>query len=337
MAMSIDFSKPISERLGVIERGQLQSALDVFDLGNLLDVERASEGLFGQNLFLEVDSAGVRERWVFRGAPHWPHQFSREKYFVEIVHRVTRAPVPWPFHVDRDPSLFGWSYALMPRLPGTPPSVLRDRVGEDERREVARQIAAGLAEMHGAFTDEFGEYDPGRDAIAQESSYEAWWMRSVERYRSRCLEIPDALDREDIAYIDALLADHGHALSVPFRPSVVHHDFKEGNIHVRRTVAGWKLSGIFDWMTAASGDAEQDLSRMASSLGVSGPGLVRVFLDAYRERRPLRDGARDRFRLYMLLDRLWIWEYARRNEVWFPREARFRHFARRSIDLDRLL
>jgi aminoglycoside phosphotransferase (APT) family kinase protein len=117
----------------------------------------------------------------------------------------------------------------------------------------------------------------------------------------------------------------------------VHHDFKEGNIHVNRGAGGWELSGIFDWMTAALGDAEQDLSRMASSLGIAGSNAVRAFLDAYQGRRPLREGARDRFRLYMLLDRLWIWEYARRNQVWFPKEARFRRFARTSIDLDALL
>ena len=162
-------------------------------------------------------------------------------------------------------------------------------------------------------------------------------MRSLERYRSNCLAIPDALEEKDAAYIDGLLADHRHALSVPFQPCVVHHDFKEGNIHVNRGAGGWELSGIFDWMTAALGDAEQDLSRMASSLGIAGSNAVRAFLDAYQGRRPLREGARDRFRLYMLLDRLWIWEYARRNQVWFPKEARFRRFARTSIDLDALL
>src|SRR3990172_3660230 len=106
MAMNIDFSKPLSERLGVIHWSQLQSALDTFDLGHLIEVERANDGLFGQNLLLEVNGSRGREQWVFRGAPHWPYQFSRERYFVEIVQRMTQAPVPWPFHVERNESLF---------------------------------------------------------------------------------------------------------------------------------------------------------------------------------------------------------------------------------------
>lgn len=335
--MSVDFSKPISDRLGRLAQSQLQAALTRFELGQLIDVNFAGEGLFGQNLLLEVDGSSGREEWVFRGAPHWSYQFSRERYFVEIVQRMTEAPVPWPFHVERDESLFGWSYALMPRLTGVRPSVVRTTVGEDEWCDVARQIGAGLAEMHGASTEACGEYEPEGEAVACEPSYEDWWMRSVERHRSNCLSIPDALDEKDVAYIDGLLANHRHALSVPFQPCVVHHDFKEGNIHVNRGARGWEMSGIFDWMTAALGDAEQDLSRMASGLGIAGPSAVRAFLDAYQALRPLREGARDRFRLYMLLDRLWIWEYARRNQVWFPKEARFRRFARTSIDLDALL
>ena len=127
--MNVDFSKPLGDRLGQLAQSQLQSALEIFGLGELIDVNVASEGLFGQNLLLEVDGSGGREQWVFRGAPHWPYQFSRERYFVEIVQRMTEAPVPWPFHVERDENLFGWSYALMPRLAGVPPSVVRSQCG----------------------------------------------------------------------------------------------------------------------------------------------------------------------------------------------------------------
>lgn len=335
--MNTDSAERSDGRLGSLSRSQLQSALDNFDLGNLVGVEQATEGLFGQNLILDIDRAGGREQWIFRGAPHWPYQFSKERYFVEIVHRMTRAPVPWPYHVERDEGLFGWSYAVMPRLDGSPPSHIASELKRGDWHGVASSIGVGLAEMHGASVAASGEYDPEGDGITCETSFEVWWMRSLEGYRARCLEIPDALDKDDVAYIDELFADHCKALAVPFQPSVVHHDFKEGNIHVRRTAGGWELSGIFDWMTAASGDAEQDLSRMTADLSRYGEDVARSFLEAYRQARPLRGGARDRFRLYMLLDRLWIWEYARRNKVWFDEKVRFRDYARASVDLSGLL
>jgi len=97
------------------------------------------------------------------------------------------------------------------------------------------------------------------------------------------------------------------------------------------------LSGIFDWMTAASGDTEQDLSRITTDLARYGEDVARSFLEAYSQARPLREGASDRFRLYMLLDRLWVREYARRHQAWIDEKVRFRDYARASIDLSRLL
>lgn len=207
----------------------MQLALDGFDLGRLVDVRMASEGLFGQNLMLEVDGSRGPEEWVFRGAPHWPYQFSREHYFVEIVARMTDVAVPWPFHVVRDEKIFGWSYALMPRLVGRAPRQVKAEVDEKEWCNVARGIGAGLAEIHGATGADSGEYDPEKDAIAREPSYADWWAQSIERYRNDCLSIPGALDDQDIFYIEGLLADHRHALAVPFKPCVVHHDLNEGS------------------------------------------------------------------------------------------------------------
>jgi hypothetical protein len=39
----------------------------------------------------------------------------------------------------------------------------------------------------------------------------------------------------------------------------------------------------------------------------------------------------------MLMDRLILWEYGRRNRVWFSDDASFRDFAERSMSLDSLL
>jgi hypothetical protein len=43
----------------------------------------------------------------------------------------------------------------------------------------------------------------------------------------------------------------------------------------------------------------------------------RAFVDAYTAHRPLRPGASERLALYALADFLVIWEYGKRNSVWF--------------------
>lgn len=80
----------------------------------------------------------------------------------------------------------------------------------------------------------------------------------------------------------------------------------------RNSRGGWSVSGVFDLMQAYLGDGEADLSRTVAEY-VEDQALATAFLAAYRARRALRPGAVERFRIYMLLDRLQIWEYAQRH------------------------
>ena len=326
--------RAFSERLGMLSSEQLQAALDRFGLGRLIKARPADSGLFGQNVFVTSD----RGEWVFRGAPHWPWQFAKERWFAERAHAQTSAPVPWPYRVETSTELFGWGFAWMPRLPGTPPDRLREHVGGEDLTAIAGAMGAGLAELHGATAPETGEYDPEGGGIRAEPSFAVWVIRTLERWRVSTLEIPGAFDEKDVALFDALVRDNRAALEEPFQPCVVHYDYKEGNVLVEPDLSdGWRLSGIFDLMTCAVGDGEQDLSRAMTSLAVPDPAAARAFVAAYRARRPFRPGYRERFRLYMLMDRMMIWEYARRNGVWFPTEARFRDFLGESLALESLL
>ncbi len=92
-----------SQRFGMLSEQQFQAALDRFRLGN-----------FGQNVFL-TSTWGA---FVLRGAPLDLLQFEVEGWFLQQWHELTQAPVPWPYLLDHDTDLFGWSYVIMPRLPG---------------------------------------------------------------------------------------------------------------------------------------------------------------------------------------------------------------------------
>src|SRR5438552_13890851 len=111
--MPVEPSRDYSKLLGVLTREQLQSALTRFDLGTLLDAKPAPGGLFGQNVLLTSSSGG----WVLRGRPYLG-QLEKERYFSRVIHDRTRANAPWPFLIEESSDLFGWSYAMMPLLPG---------------------------------------------------------------------------------------------------------------------------------------------------------------------------------------------------------------------------
>src|SRR5438552_3541426 len=107
-------SREYSRRLGSLSEGQFQAALDRFDLGRFARAEPIAFGNWGQNCFL----TSTRGEYVLRGAPFFPWQFAAERFFAREIHRQTTVPVPWPYLVDDAHDIFGWPYALMPRLPG---------------------------------------------------------------------------------------------------------------------------------------------------------------------------------------------------------------------------
>ena len=108
------------------------------------------------------------------------------------------------------------------------------------------------------------------------------------------------------------------ALAVPFVPALVHHDYKENNLVFLREPDGrWRVNGIFDLMECYAAEGEYDLARTFTGHVVARPELAFAFLDAYAAVRGLRPGFVERFRLYLLVDRLIIWEYGQRNSIWF--------------------
>jgi hygromycin-B 7''-O-kinase len=136
-------AREYSRRLGLIEDGQFRSALERLGLGEFVRAEPVAGGLFGQNVFV----ASTTGEYVLRGAPHYDWQLPAERFFARLLHERTRTPVPWPYILDPDDDIFGWSYALMPRMPGLKPSDIAavEELTSDERLGMARAMGENLA------------------------------------------------------------------------------------------------------------------------------------------------------------------------------------------------
>jgi hypothetical protein len=150
-------TREYSKRLGVLTAEQLDAALARFDLGTLVDAEPAPTGLFGQNVLLE----STRGRFVLRGCPHYDWQFPKERFFARLIHERTSLGSPWPYRIEEATDIFGWSFAIMPRLPGEPgiPE------GREEGRSYAEALGLALARLHELEWKEAGAYDLAADSV----------------------------------------------------------------------------------------------------------------------------------------------------------------------------
>jgi aminoglycoside phosphotransferase (APT) family kinase protein len=323
-------TREYSKLLGVLTAGQLQSALDRFGLGRLLDARPAPGGLFGQNVLLSTSEGG----FVLRGCPY-PAQLEKEQYFSRVIHERTQAIAPWPFQIEESPDIFGWSYAMMPLLPGVHLSDLEVRraFSSEDHLALARAMGTHLRNLQEATWEAPGEYDYAAHALAPiRDPFGDWFIRKTGEWLDRSRTASLATTPEDIAWIDSIIDAAREALAVPFAPAFVHTDYKEGNVVAERTDTGWRVTGIFDVAEAYAGDGEYDLARAACDYGPQGEAVLHAFVDAYFAEHPSRPGFAERLALYILHDRLIIWEYGQRNKIWFKPEMAFREFAQPFVD-----
>jgi aminoglycoside phosphotransferase (APT) family kinase protein len=316
-----------SEALGAITDAQLQAALDRFGLGTLVSAEPAQTGLFGRNIFLST-SAG---KFVLRGAPWDPRQYRKEGFFSRLVHERTDVIAPWPYLFDSSEDIFGWAYAIMPRLQGVDIGNVdvRSEFSAADRTDIARAMGDALARLHELTWPHYGTYDFDRDTIAPiDCLFGEWTIARVRDWLARCREASTATTDGDVAWVEEVIDHTRDALEIePRAPTFAFNDYKENNTVAQRTEDGWRVTGVFDLGEGYFGDGEADLSRSLAGYIREDVALARAFLSGYRAKRTLRDGFEARFSLYMLLDRSIIWQYGQAHKLWFAEGATFRDWA----------
>ena len=326
-----------SKRLGVLTHAQLQAALSRFELGEILGAEPAQGGMFGQNVMLRTTSG----EWVLRGAQHSYRQFPSERCYSRLIHERTETDAPWPYLLERSTELFGWSYALMPRIPGVAlndPGV-QDSLAPDARMEIARAMGEHLGRLQSATWDQPGDFSYEADSIvALSQPYSEWFETRVRRWLAQCLEATattGATTEHDVAWVESVIDEARDALEEPFEPVIVHTDYTEGNVVGEPDEDGnWRVNGIFDLAESYIGDGEYDLARSGAWYWQRlGPVGLQGFVQAYTARRPLRPGYEQRFPLYMLQDRLIFWEYGQRNKMWFRPGLTLRAWAAPAVEI----
>lgn len=336
--MDEKITRKYSNRLGTLSRDQFQAALGRFDLGELVQAEPVPFGNFGQNVFL----TSTKGEYVLRGVPHYSWQFPKEHFFTQLLHERTSVPVPWPYLLDASDDIFGWSYVIMPRMPGVQlidPDV-RGTLGAKDKCGIAGAMGMTLARMHTLIWPYAGEYDLETNTIQPLGvDYGEWVISRIHHYLQLAIPPSDRTTDADVKWVEMVISQGRKALDVPFQPCFVMQDYKEGNAVAECRDGIWHVSGVFDYMEPYFGDGEQDLSRSVAWYADEDLELARAFVQAYvhetcKRHKALRPGFTERFPIYMLLDRLIIWQFAQRHGVWWDDRLTLREWASQYTSLE---
>ena len=347
-----------SHQLGLITDEQFQAALDRFQLGRFRHAEPIPFGLFGQNVFV----SSTKGEYVLRGRPHFAWQFPTEQFYAHFLRERAKVPAPWPYQIDPGTDIFGWSYVLMPRMAGLQlaDSQIREQLPQLDRQAIAAALGENLAYMQQAKWPFAGRYRAATTAVEPfELALELAWPFPFEsdpelaatpriqisysqRVKACLLQLlakahaanPAATTHKDLDWVQGYLEAAENALDDTFAPCIVLEDYKRENLVVVHDSDRWKVSGVFDLMSAYFGDGEADLSRQFAVYLDEDSLLASTFLQGYLSNNKARPGFSERFPVYRLLDRAIIWEFLHRHEpTWWDGSQVFRDWASRYLSL----
>lgn len=323
-----------SKRLGQISTEQFQAALSRLNLGNFVEAEAVPFGLFGQNVFL----TSTQGKFVLRGKPHYPWQFPTEQFFADQLHARTRAPVPYPYLLDPATDIFGWSFVIMPRMPGLQlhHKLAAARLAYKDRVEIAQALARMLVEVQKLGSETEGKFDPESGAVKPlAKTYLAWVIDNIHEKATESQTFNKNTRPSDLEWIESVLAG---CLPIPlpnYVPCAVLGDYGEHNVSVLHSAGEWRISGVYDLMTAHFGDGQADLAVQVRNYLKSDERLAHVFVDEFLRLKPRPECFVEQQRLHMLDRMLSFWRYWQKSQGSLPGEPNdlsFEQYARASVE-----
>ena len=305
-----------SKRLGQISAEQFQAALAQFDLGDFVKAEPIPFGLFGQNVFV----TSTKGEFVLRGVPHYPWQFPTEQFFVNELHAHTHVPVPYPYQLQLSTDIFGWSFVIMPRMPGMQLQN-KEAVSQltlNDRLEVARALARMLVEVQTLTWECAGMYDvETRQVKPFEKHYREWIVDNIREKVAASQTYNEHTTKSDVEWVECIIAKAMPVLNLKYEPCVVLGDFGEHNLVVTHTDE-WSVSGLFDLMTAHFGDGQADLSSQVKSYLYENELLADALVNEYLRLKPRQPGFVEHQQLYMLDLATSHWRYWQKHHGSIP-------------------
>jgi aminoglycoside phosphotransferase (APT) family kinase protein len=233
--------------------------------------------------------------------------------------------------------IFGWSYALMPRMPGRSfsESDWFTMLNMTEQIAVAAALGRTLADIHAATAPIAGSYDVTSDSVTPfPNGYGDWVIVRIETLLAEALTYSPYTTPADARAVRALVAAGRDALSVPYQPCVVMEDYQPGNVTIVGESGRWRVGGVFDLMTLRFGDGEADLARLGRMYAYEEPQLAKAYFSTYFDLRPPRPGFARRFPIYVMHDSLIIWTFClRRNDIWWPHGYTLRAWINETLEL----
>jgi aminoglycoside phosphotransferase (APT) family kinase protein len=253
---------PATGRAPLVVLDRVESFLDAQGLGSgPVRARRIGEG--GGSNFTFLLERGT-DRFVLRRPPRPPlppsaHDMVREARLQLALRDAGFDRLATIVAVCEDPDILGVPFYVMDFLDG---HVVTDTLPAGLESEGARAALGGdlvdtLVEIHAADVS-----TPALAAFARPGSYN-------ERQVRRFLQLWELNKTRDLATVDAVGAELAARLPDPLRETVVHGDYRLGNMMVA-AADPTRIVGVLDWEMGALGDPRADVGYLLATYAEPG-------------------------------------------------------------------
>lgn len=264
------------------KRENIQEIFNKYGLGKIKKITYAKSGVVNPCLFINDDfvlRVNVRDSNI--------PKFRREKIaFQKLKGKV---PVPKIVILDKTRKILPYDYLITEKISGKEAKNLIGELKGDEKKKIAIQAGINLAKIHkikfkkfgDVQTHTFGEYRDWGDYILNKTK------KHLEEIKQ--LKILDKVERKQIMNIFVKNKD---LFSNVKTPRLNHGDFSFENIVCKNG----KITGIFDFEWALSGDPEFDFRYLDEF-----KDLQKYVLEGYKKIRKLSPSFNRKILFYKLL------------------------------------
>jgi len=236
---------------------RVRDFLDAHELGTgPVHARRIGEGGGSNFTFLLVRDDG---RYVLRRAPRPPLPPSAHDMVREARLQLALAPlgirVPTILGVCEDETLLGVPFYVMDYIDGhvisseLPPGLAESA---DTRRRLGEDLVDTLVEIHAADVS-----DPALSQFVRPGSY-------LERQVRRFTQLWEVNATRDLPRVEEVGRALGERLPEPLPSTVVHGDYRLGNMITRREEPD-RIAAVLDWEMGAIGDPRADVGYLVAT------------------------------------------------------------------------